>query len=115
MLFCDSTWEGTEAYQIEKNRHVLSYAKNDHLGFKVSYTFSGVIYNYIPDFLIRLDNGVTLVLEVKGQKNVRSEAKRKALEEWVRAVNETGEFGRWESDISYAVKDIDGIIEKHVM
>ena len=114
-VVCDGSWEGTEAYQIEKNQHVLSYAKNDHLGFKVPYTFSGVIYSYIPDFLIRLNNGVTLVLEVKGQKNARSEAKRKALEEWVRAVNETGEFGRWESDISYAVKDVDGIIEKYLI
>ena len=114
-VVCDSGWEDTEAYVLEKNEHVVSYAKNDHLGFKVLYTTSeGVIRNYFPDFLIRLDNGTTLVLETKGQKNEDVEKKQQALEEWIRVVNETGKFGRWESDISYSVKDVDGIIARHV-
>ncbi len=114
-VVCDSGWEDTEAYVLEKNEHVVSYAKNDHLGFKILYTTAeGVIRNYFPDFLIRLDNGTTLVLETKGQKNEDVEKKRQALEEWVRVVNETGKFGRWESDISYSVKDVDGIIARHV-
>ena len=36
------------------------------------------------------------------------------MKEWIRVVNETGKFGRWESDISYSVKDVDGIIARHV-
>jgi type III restriction enzyme len=51
-----------------------------------------------------------LVLETKGQKTKQSEAKRKALEEWIRAVNGTGEYGEWYSDVSYNVADVDGII-----
>ena len=85
-VVCDSGWEYTEAYKLEKNPHVVAYAKNDHLGFKILYTYKGVIHNYIPDFLIKLDNGTTLVLEVKGQMNSQAEAKRKALDEWIKAV-----------------------------
>ena len=74
----------------------------------------GVIRNYYPDFLITLDNNKTLVLETKGQHSDEVEAKRKALEEWILAVNNTGKFGTWESDISYSVKDVDGIIDNHI-
>jgi hypothetical protein len=35
----DSAWEATEAYRLEKNPHVTAFAKNDHLGFGVLYTF----------------------------------------------------------------------------
>ena len=114
-VVCDSGWEDTEAYMLEHNPHVASYAKNDHLGFKILYTWNGVIRNYIPDFLIHIDNGKILVLETKGKRGAEVEAKRKALEEWIRAVNETGEYGVWESDISYSVKDVDGIIDKHLV
>ncbi len=111
---CDSGWENTEAYLLEKNPHVLAYAKNDHLGFKITYVYKGVVHNYYPDFLITLDNKKTLVLETKGQLNEEVEVKRKALEEWIRAVNATKKFGIWESDISYSIKDVDGIIANHL-
>ena len=76
-VYGQTVTEDTEAYVLEKNEHVVSYAKNDHLGFKVLYTTSeGVIRNYFPDFLIRLDNGTTLVLETKGQKNEDVEKKQ---------------------------------------
>lgn len=113
-VVCDSGWEYTEAYKLEKNPHVVAYAKNDHLGFKILYTYKGVIHNYIPDFLIKLDNGTTLVLEVKGQMNSQAEAKRKALDEWIKAVNQTKEFGHWESDMSKYISDVDQIIDKYI-
>jgi type III restriction enzyme len=53
-----------------------------------------------------------LVLETKGQVNQQVKEKRRALEEWVKAVNETGEFGEWCSDTSYNVADVDGIVAK---
>lgn len=66
------------------------------------------------DFLIRLDNGKTLVLETKGQETRKDKEKRKALAEWVEAVNTMGEFGQWCNDVSYSVADVDGIIKKHL-
>jgi type III restriction enzyme len=110
----DSTWEVTESYKIEKNSNVFAFAKNDHLGFAIQYTYGGVPHNYYPDFLIKLDNGKTLVLETKGQDDPEVQEKRSALEEWVKVVNSLKEYGEWCSDISFNVADVDGIIEKYV-
>lgn len=63
----DSGWEATEAYLLEKNEHVKAWAKNDHLGFEIVYVYEGVVRKYIPDYLVKLDNGKTLVLETKGR------------------------------------------------
>ena len=105
----DSTWEATESYRIEKNPNVAAWAKNDHLGFEIIYVFDGVVRKYFPDFLIRLTNGRVLVLETKGQETRRDKEKRKALTEWIDAVNGLGE---WCCDVSYNVADVDGIIQK---
>ena len=86
---------------IEKNPHVTAWAKNDHLGFEILYVFDGVVRKYLPDFLIQLDNGKTLILETKGQETRRDKEKRKALSEWVSAVNSMGEYGEWCNDVSY--------------
>ena len=73
----DSAWESTESYVIEKNPHVIAWAKNDHLGFEILYVFDGVVRKYLPDFLIRLDNGKTLILETKGQETRRDKERGK--------------------------------------
>lgn len=110
----DSAWESTESYVIEKNPHVIAWAKNDHLGFEILYVFDGVVRKYLPDFLIRLDNGKTLILETKGQETRRDKEKRKALSEWVSAVNSLGEYGEWCNDVSYNIADVDGIIARYI-
>ena len=110
----DSAWEATESYVIEKNPHVTAWAKNDHLGFEILYIFDGVVRKYLPDFLIRLDNGKTLILETKGQETRRDKEKRKALSEWVAAVNSLGEYGEWCNDVSYNIADVEGIIAKYI-
>ena len=109
----DSAWESTESYVLEKNPHVIAWAKNDHLGFEIVYSFEGVIRRYTPDFLVRLDNGKTLILETKGRETEKDRAKRSALSEWVQAVNETHEYGEWCHDVSFSIADVDGIIEKY--
>ncbi|MCL6478861.1 MAG: DEAD/DEAH box helicase family protein [Peptococcaceae bacterium] len=109
----DSTWEASEAFELEHNDNVAAWVKNDHLGFEVLYIYKGVVRKYRPDFLIRLANGKMLVLEVKGRNDQQSEAKRKAMEEWIRAVNTHGGFGEWYSDVSYNIGEIKGIIKKY--
>ena len=109
----DSTWEASEAFRLDRNLRVVAWVKNDHLGFDVLYVFRGVVQKFRPDFLIKLANGVTLVLEVKGQDSQQNQTKREFLAEWVKAVNEHGGFGRWAWDVSRDLADIDGIIEKH--
>lgn len=109
----DSAWEDTEAYLLEKNPHVKAWAKNDHLGFEIVYVYEGVVRKCIPDFLVKLDNGKTLVLETKGRMTEQDKAIRKALAAWVTAVNATEEFGQWCNDLSMNVADVDGIIRKY--
>ena len=106
--FCvyDSTWEASEAFELDRSPLVDSWVKNDHLGFEVLYVYRGVVRKYRPDFLIRLRSGDMLVLETKGEDDDQSRAKRRFLEEWVHAVNQHGGFGRWRSAISRDPGDI---------
>jgi type III restriction enzyme len=107
----DSGWEGTEAYELDKNPYVKSWVKNDHLGFEILYNYQGVIRKYRPDFIIQLTNGLQVVLETKGQVTGESKAKQAALVEWTQAVNEHGGFGQWKSALSVHPNDVSDIIE----
>ena len=109
----DSILEETEAWVLENNPHVVAYAKNNHLGYDIPYVYGGVHHNYIPDFLIRLDNGKILVLETKGKMTDKDSVKRQYLQRWINAVNGIGTLGKWCCDISFDAKDVNGIIEKY--
>jgi hypothetical protein len=109
----DSTWESTEAFALDHSPEVGAWVKNDHLGFEVHYLLQGAVRKYRPDFLIRLRNGLHLVLEVKGRATDQDKAKREALGEWVEAVNEHGGFGRWACEVSFGPSDLRTILAKH--
>jgi type III restriction enzyme len=113
--FCvfDSTWEATEAYELDRNPAVAAWVKNDHLGFEVLYIHRGVVRKYRPDFLIRLTTGEYLVLETKGQDTEPDRTKRRFLAEWVAAVNAHGGFGRWRWDVSKNASDVPDLLAKH--
>ncbi len=111
----DSAWEASESYELENNDAILSWVKNDHLGFVISYLYKGVVHSYYPDFLIKLSNGKMLVLEVKGIDDEKNRTKRTALKEWIDAVNSDGRFGPWESDVSFRPSDIKDIIRRHMV
>jgi type III restriction enzyme len=113
MCVFDSRWESSEFSALERDPNVSAWAKNDHLGFEVLYVFKGVVLRYRPDFLVRLTNGKTLVLEVKGQMGQQDGTKRDFLREWVEAVNAHGGFGQWVSDVSLNPADLPGILKKH--
>lgn len=42
-----------------------------------------------------LENGLQLVIEIKGQCSDDADTKVKAAERWVRAMNNLGDNGRW--------------------
>jgi len=111
--FCvfDSTWEACEAFQLDNNENVKAWAKNDHLGFEILYTFKGVVRKYRPDFIIQLKTGDFLVLETKGQDTQQDRTKRTFLDEWVKAVNEHGGFGKWSWAVSYDPSDLPAILQ----
>lgn len=110
----DSKWEASESFQLDRNKNVQAWVKNDHLGFEIIYLFKGVVHKYRPDFLIRLKSGNMLVLEVKGQDSQKEQSKRNFLDEWVKAVNQHGGFGKWAWGVSFTPSDIHDIFGKHI-
>lgn len=109
----DSAWEKVVADICEKESHVTAWAKNDHLDFIIRYLWRGSSRNFVPDYLIRLNNGKTLVLEVKGVDSEQNKAKRAAMDTWVKAVNEQGGFGQWCFDVVFEPSITRDIILKH--
>ncbi|MBW2066117.1 MAG: restriction endonuclease subunit R, partial [Deltaproteobacteria bacterium] len=96
------SWEQKMAEALEEIEEVFAYAKNHNVGFSIPYTIDGQEKNYVPDFLVRLDDGhgkedlLNLIIEVTGQKKKDKEAKvATARSVWVPAVNNHGGFGRW--------------------
>ena len=113
--FCvfDGTWEASDAFALDHAPEVDAWVKNDHLGFEVFYVHRGVVRKYRPDFLIRLKSGDMLVLETKGRDSDQDRTKRKYLDEWVKAVNAHGGFGRWRWDVALNPGDIHRILARH--
>jgi type III restriction enzyme len=96
----DSSWEEQLALTLDNHPRVLGYAKNQALGFEIPYLDAGVMRRYLPDFLVRLDDGgnepLNLVLEVKGQRDESDKAKAQTTRDlWVPGVKALGGFGRW--------------------
>ena len=94
-------WEQKLAESLEAMDEVISYIKNDrHLGFTIPYVFEGEERDYIPDFIVRLNDGhedpLNLILEVTGEQRREKQAKvATARDFWVPAVNNDGSYGRW--------------------
>ena len=113
MCVYDSTWEASEAFELDHSPLVDAWVKNDHLGFEVLYVYRGVVRKYRPDFIVRLKSGNIVVLETKGQPDEQSYSKRRALEQWVQAVNQHGGFSQWATDVSYNPGNIKDILVKY--
>lgn len=113
MAVYDSKWEMSTGQELERNRNVISWVRNDHIGFGIKYVYNGVLHDYWPDFLVRLKNGITLVLEIKGMDSDQNKAKRNQLEEWTDVVNEDGRYGAWAWDVAFHPAEVRGIISKH--
>jgi type III restriction enzyme len=114
-MLVDSAWEQHAANLPEMDSRVVAYAKNDHLGCAISYLWNGVRRRYLPDFLIQLVNGKTLVLEIKGEDSEQNRAKRAALDDWVQAVNAKGGFGLWCWDVAFAPAKMQDILNLHAV
>lgn len=109
----DSAWEATDAFVLDDSEDVSAWVKNDHLGFEVLYVYRGVLRKYRPDFLVRLRNDDMLILETKGQDTDQDQVKRRYLEEWTKAVNAHGGFGRWRWAVAREPGEIRDILTLH--
>ena len=78
-------------------------------------SFRGIPRAYFPDFLVRLADGSTLVLEIKGQEDEEDRAKHAAADRWVTAVNNWGKLGRWRRwvcrDPQLLRRELEGLVE----
>lgn len=102
LVVCDGDWEAACAQALEGMPEVLRYVKNDRLGFEIPYEHGGAEHQYRPDFIALVDDGagaddlLHLVLEVKGERDAKDDAKHDTMQKlWVPAVNGTGRYGRW--------------------
>ncbi len=97
----DSSWEYTHARELDKNKKVLAWVKNDHLGFNVDYVDEkGKMRNYKPDFIARLLNKNYMILEVKGIKKKRDIQKWDFMRNWCKAVSQSTENQNWHFKVS---------------
>ena len=102
-----NTWEEKVASVCEELANesvIVSYVKNDQLGFTIPYVHKGSTHSYIPDFLLRLprESGEeydrVLIVEVSGSQKSPGPTKEKARtarDSWCTAVNNHGGFGCW--------------------
>lgn len=98
----DSTWEGIFCKLLEKHEAVRAYVKNQNLGFEVPYRMGSVARTYLPDFIVKVDDGhgdddlLNLVVEIKGYKGEDAKDKKLTMDTyWVPGVNRLKEHGRW--------------------
>jgi len=110
----DSDWEAEFARVAENHPKVLSYVKNQGLGFTVPYKDGAVAREYVPDFIVQVDDGhgsddpLNLIIEIKGMKNEQVKLKTQTMtQKWVPGVNAHGLFGRWAFDQFDSVFEID--------
>jgi type III restriction enzyme len=100
-VVCDGDWEAEFCRVVESHPKVLSYVKNQGLGLEVPYLMGPTQRKYLPDFIVRVDDGqeepLNLIVEIKGFRG--EDAKEKAATTrayWVPGVNNLTRFGRWE-------------------
>jgi type III restriction enzyme len=100
LVACDTgSWEQAAVFQLEqmaKAGTLICYVRNDRLEFNVPYEMYDNAHVYEPDFLVRLANGVTVIVEVKGRTYDNTDVKHQAARRWVSAVNHWGRLGQWD-------------------
>ena len=99
-VVCDSDWEAEFARVAEAHPRVLAYVKNQGLGLEVPYRDGAVLRKYLPDFILKIDDGrpdpLHLIVETKGYRKGDAQLKAETMRTlWVPGVNNLGQYGRW--------------------
>lgn len=87
----DSEWEGIAAKTLEELPQVISYVKNQFLGFAIPYVKEGKDKNYFTDFIVQCKgkdgNIKNLMIEISGFSKDKAEKKWFVENRWIPAVN----------------------------
>ncbi len=101
-VILDSDWEAEFCRVAEAHPRVKSYVKNHSLGLEVPYRYGSETRKYLPDFIVRVDDGrgegdlLNLIVEIKGYRREDAKVKKETMETyWVPGVNNLGHYGRW--------------------
>jgi type III restriction enzyme len=86
----DSDWEAEFCRVAEIHPRVQAYVKNRGLGLEIPYRWASEIRNYIPDFIVLVDDGrgaddlLHLIVEIKGYRREDAKEKKSTMETyWV--------------------------------
>jgi type III restriction enzyme len=88
-------WEQSAAFLLYSHPGVKKWVKNERLGFFVPYRNKSIPARYVPDFIVETDASLNVIVEIKGQVTDNADAKAKAAQRWVNAVNRLGQHGTW--------------------
>jgi type III restriction enzyme len=98
----DSDWEAELCRVVENHPKVKAYVKNQNLGLEVPYRYGSEMRRYIPDFIVRVDDGhgeddlLNLIVEIKGYRREDAKEKKSTMDTyWIPGVNNNGQHGRW--------------------
>jgi type III restriction enzyme len=112
-------WE-REAIEILEDLDIVEcYTPNDRtIGLVVPYEYSEQPHHYIPDFVVRLQGGKLIMLEIKGGAGEHWNedkvlAKNAAAKKWVAAVNNAKRFGQWDFEICRDLAKLRGTLQRH--
>lgn len=110
----DSKMEGRAAYLLDQHPKVKSFVKNDLLErvLAIPYMADDGEHEYRPDFIVRLLNGLNLILETKGYDDTNMEQKSAGASRWVDAVNADNRHGQWRYKLVRNAEQIPQIIDK---
>lgn len=111
-VVCDSDWEAEFCRVAEAHPRVLAYVKNQNLGLEVPYLAGSTPRRYLPDFIVRFNDGLAeplnLIVEIKGFRGENAKDKANTMRAyWVPGVNNLGIFGRWAFTEFTAVYEIE--------
>lgn len=107
--FDTATWEQSAAYQLDHHPAVRSFVKNQGLNFTIRYMHNGKDHDYLPDFVVRLEEPGEnhLIFELKGADwDNTAEMKAQAAQRWCAAVNATGRYGTWTYLLGWKTSDL---------
>jgi type III restriction enzyme len=97
-----SDWEAEFCRVAEAHPRVRAYVKNHSLGLEVPYRYGSETRKYVPDFIVRVDDGhgdndlLNLIVEIKGYRREDAKEKKSTMDTyWVPGVNYLGTHGRW--------------------
>jgi type III restriction enzyme len=113
-VVADSGLELDIARELEHDKRVVAYAKNDRLFLEIPYRHLGKGYRYRPDFIVKLEGGRMLLIEGKGREDEKDLAKSTAAKRWVAAVNAWGKLGEWSHHVCFKKADVTGVIGESV-